>query len=126
MRWTQTAGPQARWVASASSDVPLLPRNVVKRLHTAAVEGNAPIAFAQACGRQHPVIALWSIDLADRLAHALDAGEYRVRHWAAAQGTVSVDFAPLSIGTETVDPFFNANTPEELAEARALLAQGVP
>jgi molybdopterin-guanine dinucleotide biosynthesis protein A len=35
---------------------------------------------------------------------------------------VGVDFAALQIGGETVDPFFNANTPEELAEVRRVLA----
>jgi molybdopterin-guanine dinucleotide biosynthesis protein A len=124
MLWARTAVAGAQWVASVSSDVPFLPHDVVARLRRAARQQRSPIAFARAGAQWHPVIALWSIELADRLKQAIDAGEYRVRHWAGAQGAVPVDFASISIAGVPVDPFFNANTPQELAEARALLAKG--
>jgi molybdopterin-guanine dinucleotide biosynthesis protein A len=36
---------------------------------------------------------------------------------------VTVDFPPVQLQGREVDPFFNANTPEDLATVRDLLAQ---
>jgi molybdopterin-guanine dinucleotide biosynthesis protein A len=68
------------------------------------------------------VIGLWPASLADDLEAALQNGVRKVLAWTDRHGTVGVDFAALQIGGETVDPFFNANTPEELAEVRRVLA----
>jgi molybdopterin-guanine dinucleotide biosynthesis protein A len=38
------------------------------------------------------------------------------------QNATEVVFPPVEIGGGTVDPFFNINRPEDLAEAEALLA----
>jgi molybdopterin-guanine dinucleotide biosynthesis protein A len=63
------------------------------------------------------------VALADDLEAALASGVRKVLAWTDRHGTVAVDFAFLDIGGRRVDPFFNANTPEELEEARALLAR---
>jgi molybdopterin-guanine dinucleotide biosynthesis protein A len=67
------------------------------------------------------VAALWPLCIADDLEHSLATGERRVQRWVQMQGARAVDFAPVEIGGRAVDPFFNVNTPEELAEAETLM-----
>ena len=121
--WARTHTPDARWIASASADAPFVPPDLVARLR-AAVEtrGNA-IAIAQSGGELQPVIGLWPLALAEDLDAALRGGLRKVLHWTDKHGTVPVPFDHLDVGGTPVDPFFNANTPEELAEARRLMAE---
>ena len=47
----------------------------------------------------------------------------KVLHWTDRHGTVPVPVRhDLRRGNERIDPFFNANTPDELTEARRLIA----
>ena len=41
-------------------------------------------------------------------------------------GAVEVFFPPVEIGGREIDPFFNINRPEDLAEAEALLREHAP
>ena len=123
MRWAAASAPEARWIATVSTDAPFLPRDLVVRLRTAAMEARGAIPIARSDGNLHPVIGLWPIDLADDLEAALrDEGVRKVLRWTDRHGTVPVDFALVEMAGRDVDPFFNANTPEELEEARQLLA----
>ena len=121
--WARTNTPDARWIASVSADAPFIPTDLVVRLR-AAVEtrGNA-IPIAQSGGGLHPVIGLWPIALADDLDAALRSGLRKVLHWTDRHGTVPVAFEHLHVAGKPVDPFFNANTPEELEEARGLMTE---
>ena len=121
MRWAAANTPDARWIASVSSDAPLLPRDLVERLASAVTERGHAIAIAQSGGGLHPVIGLWPIALADDLDAALRAGLRKVLHWTDRHGTVAVDFPFVTAGERSIDPFFNANTPDELAEVGRLL-----
>lgn len=122
LRWTAAHRPDATHVASVSSDAPFVPTDLVARLACALTAGGDGIALARSGGELHPVIGLWPVAHADDLERQLRAGVRKVLRFTDAHGTVPVDFAPLSIGGREVDPFFNANTPEELEEARHLAA----
>ena len=122
MRWSAANAPAARAIVTAAGDAPMLPADLVARL-AAAVEGrHGAIALARSAGEVHPVIGLWPVALADDLEEQLRAGVRKVLHWTDRHGTVAVDFQPLRVGDAEVDPFFNANRPEDLAEAERLLA----
>jgi molybdopterin-guanine dinucleotide biosynthesis protein A len=123
LRWSAAAAPGARFVASVSTDAPFLPLDLVARLAAALESSPGSIALARSSDELHPVIGLWPVALADDLEAHLKAGLRKVLHWTDRHGTIPVDFALVRIGGETVDPFFNANTPDELAEARRLLEQ---
>ena len=58
---------------------------------------------------------------ADDLEAALVAGVRKVLAWTDRHDMRLVEFDMRSVGGRTVDPFFNANRPEELEEAQALL-----
>jgi molybdenum cofactor guanylyltransferase/molybdopterin-guanine dinucleotide biosynthesis protein MobB len=121
LRWTATHAPAATHIVSVSSDAPLLPGDLVKRLANAIDRREMSIPLARSGGELHPVIGLWPVALADDLEAALRAGLRKVLHWTDRHGTVPVDFPFARIGGREVDPFFNANTPEELDELRQLL-----
>jgi molybdopterin-guanine dinucleotide biosynthesis protein A len=123
MRWSAAHVPEARWIVTAAGDAPLLPRDLVARFLTAAAERANAIPLAQSHGELHPVIGLWPVALADDLEEQLARGVRKVLHWTDRHGTIPVPFAPVRIGGVEIDSFFNANTPQELAELRAMVAK---
>ncbi len=123
MRWSAAHAPGARWIATAAGDAPMLPADLVARLAAAAAARPGCIALAQSAGSLHPVIGLWPVALAADLEDQLHDGVRKVLRWTDRHGTVAVDFPLLQDGSTKIDPFFNANTPEELDRLRALLAK---
>jgi molybdopterin-guanine dinucleotide biosynthesis protein A len=113
------AHPGAPWVASVSADSPFLPRDEVARLHAARLAEGLPLACAASGGHTHPPIGLWPVELREDLRRALtQEGERKIDRWTARFGCATATW-----GTDPVDPFFNANTPEDLARAEALLVR---
>lgn len=121
LEWAHANG-NARWVATAATDSPLFPRDLVARLRTALGERYPGIALAACNGQTHPTFGLWPTALADDLRQALLAGTRRVREWAERHDCVLADFTEQGATGRRFDPFFNVNTREELAAAEALLA----
>lgn len=115
--WAAENRPDVEWVVSAAGDSPFLPSDLVARLHTAREEAGTPLAQAQSGGQPYPVNALWRVDLRADLRHALTVeGLHKVQVWAERHGV-----ARASWPAEPVDPFFNANTPEDLKAAEDML-----
>lgn len=121
LRWAAAERPGDYYVASVSSDAPFLPLDLVARLRGAVAGQPGAIALAASDDGLHPVIGLWPVALADDLERSLVAGVRKVLDWTDRHGTVAVTFGPITIAGQAIDPFFNANTPAELAEARRLL-----
>ena len=116
--WSAAHRPGLQWVASAAADSPFLPRDLVARLHAARATAGVPLACAESGGQAHPVNALWPVVLREDLRRALvDEGLRKIDRWTARHGVALATWP-----TKPVDPFFNANTPEDLAEAERLLA----
>ncbi len=116
--WAAAERPGLGWVVSVPGDSPLIPRNLVARLHAAraAAAAGVPLACARSGGWAHPPVGLWPVALRADLRAALLAGERKIDRWTARHGIAQADWDAVPI-----DPFFNANTPEELAAAEALL-----
>jgi molybdopterin-guanine dinucleotide biosynthesis protein A len=123
MRWSADNASAARWIATVAGDAPMLPLDLVSRLTAAVAARETAIALARSAGEVHPVIGLWPVALADDLETALKDGVRKVLHWTDRHGTVEVDFPITRVGRIEVDPFFNANTPQELDALRAMLAK---
>jgi molybdopterin-guanine dinucleotide biosynthesis protein A len=116
--WAAANRPDLTWIASAAADSPFLPHDFVSRLHAAREAAGVPLACAESGGQAHPVNGLWPVGLREDLRHALVALDMRkIDRWTARHGV-----APASWPAEPVDPFFNANTPEDVVEAERLLA----
>ncbi len=120
MMWARSATPEARWIVTTSTDAPFLPLDLASRLLASADAAPGRIAVAASQGRTHPVIGLWPVALADNLETTLKSGGRKVLDWVLAHDNVVVDFPLLRFHGRMIDPFFNANTPLELDEARAL------
>lgn len=116
--WTAQNRPGVDWVASVAGDCPFLPRDLVAKLHEARKAESAVLAVAASAGQSHPVIGLWRVALRDELRHALVAEDIR----RVGRFTDRYRLATVSWPVEPVDPFFNANTVEDLAEAEKLAA----
>jgi molybdopterin-guanine dinucleotide biosynthesis protein A len=105
-------------VLSAPGDSPFLPADLVLRLEAARADAGTPLACAASGGFSHPPIGLWPVALRHELRAALLAGERKIDRWTARFGCAAAEWP-----TTPRDPFFNANTPAELAEAEALLRE---
>src|SRR6188508_134939 len=111
--WTATHRPDVAWILSAAADCPFLPRDLVARLHAARAEQDAQLAVAASDGQSHPVIGLWSVALREELRHALVVDDIRkIDRW-----TARFRLATVTWPTTPLDPFFNANTMDDIAEA---------
>ena len=107
----------ALYVVSVATDAPFLPIDLVARLAEALDEARADLACAASGGRTHPVFGLWPVRLRDDLRRAVvDQGIRKVDLWTARHQLTTVSFP-----VQPVDPFFNANRPEDLETAAALL-----
>jgi molybdopterin-guanine dinucleotide biosynthesis protein A len=116
--WAAANRPGIAWVVSVATDSPFLPRTLVAGLHRAREAAGTPLACARSAGQAHPVIGLWPVALRADLRHALTVEHiHKIDRWTARHGIAHADWPVVP-----ADPFFNANTPEELAEAEALLA----
>lgn len=117
MDWAAEHAPAARWIATFATDAPFFPLDLVDRL-LAAVEGAAAdLACARSAGRTHPVFGLWPVALAGDLRSALvDEGLRKIDAWTARHRLAEVSFP-----SGPSDPFFNLNSPEDLAAAARLV-----
>jgi molybdopterin-guanine dinucleotide biosynthesis protein A len=114
--WAAANRPEVSWILSAAADCPFLPRDLVARLHHACAEQNAQLAVAASGGQSHPVIGLWSVALREDLRHALVVEDVRkIDRW-----TARYRLATETWPAEPLDPFFNANTMDDIAEAERL------
>ncbi|MBY6139836.1 molybdenum cofactor guanylyltransferase MobA [Leisingera daeponensis] len=126
--WAAEQG--ANTIVTAAADTPFFPRDLVARLTAAAQGMEHPLALAttprtggeslKSGGRskvnRHPAFGLWPVALRDDLRAALNDGLRKVVLWTDRHGGREALFE-----ADPFDPFFNINTPEDLAKAEALL-----
>lgn len=119
LEWARDHLPGCRWVVSIATDTPFFPADLVARFLAAVAAENAELACAASGGRTHPVFGLWPTALADALRQSLvEEGLRKIDAWTARYRVATVAY-----GTLPVDPFFNTNRPEDLAEAERLLRE---
>ena len=105
--WAASLGMTA--LLTAPGDTPFLPNGLAERLAT-------PPCCVSHGGRRHHLIGLWPVDCAPELRRLLSMpGPRQVARFAESIGMRYADFI-LPDG----DPFANVNTPEDLAQARAI------
>ncbi|MDP2619949.1 MAG: molybdenum cofactor guanylyltransferase MobA [Hyphomicrobiales bacterium] len=122
--WTVDNAPEARWIVTAATDTPFFPGDLVSRFVAAAGHHETMIALAKSGGNLHPVFGLWPVALADDLRQWLTQGENRkVLAWVDRHEMVEVEFPGFSVAGELLDPFFNANTPDDMKVAEAILQE---
>lgn len=123
LQWARQNRPNITHIVSAASDSPFFPTDLAQRFSEAAIGDKPTIALAETGGKVHPVFGLWPIALADDLDHWLRTSEtmkvlaFVDRHPCER---IAFDAAPTP---GDLDPFFNANSPEDLQRAEAVLSE---
>ncbi|SMX37790.1 molybdenum cofactor guanylyltransferase MobA [Maliponia aquimaris] len=124
--WAAEQG--AETLVSVAADTPFFPADLAARLLSAAdgqadplvlaaTEGDAETKSRSRSGLiRHPTFGLWPVALRDDLRAALAEGLKKVVLWTDRHGGREAVFPAVPF-----DPFFNVNTPEDLAQAEDLL-----
>ena len=100
-------------IACVPCDAPMLPVDLVARLHAALAD--ADIAVAKTPASLQPTFVLCRTTLGESIEKYLAEGKYALRHWMKRHRCVEVDFSDEA-------EFANINSPEDVARAEALLA----
>jgi molybdenum cofactor guanylyltransferase len=121
--WAAAHRPDCPMIASVATDAPFLPEDLVSRLVQGMDAEGAELACAASAGQPHPVIGLWPVRLRNDLRHALtEEGIRKVDVWTSRYRLATVPFPNLGRGEgPKIDPFFNANRPEDFDRAAVLL-----
>jgi len=119
--WAAANRPDCAHIVSVATDAPFLPVDLVARLARGMANAGAELACAASGGQTHPVIGLWPVNLREALREAVVAeGIRKVDQWTARYRLAVVAFPDEPPG---VDPFFNANRPEDLDRAAVLASR---
>lgn len=114
--WAETLG--ATHIVTAAADTPFFPGDLVPQLLARAEAEGKPIALARTENGRHPTFGLWPVGLRADLRRALQNGLRKVVQWTDVHGTAYTDFPD-----QPFDPFFNVNTPDDLAKAEQIMAR---
>ena len=118
MAWAAQHRPHTQVIVTVPADVPFIPTDLVETFLKVA---GGSVAIAVSDGQRHPAVGLWPLSLRCTLEAALADGQRRVEKFAQRHAAIAVSFPFSNIGGRTVDPFFNANTPDDMTAARTLL-----
>lgn len=118
--WAADQGAEA--IVTAAADTPFFPTDLVARLRDAAGPSGLCLAGSpDEDGRmqRHPTFGLWPVALRDNLRAALQGGLRKIVLWTDGHGAGLARFE-----SSPFDPFFNVNTPEDIATAERLMGAG--
>jgi molybdopterin-guanine dinucleotide biosynthesis protein A len=109
LAWAASQGRST--LLTVTVDCPFLPEDLARRLAPAVTQNT--IAVASSGSRRHHLIAGWPARARDPVATAATQ-PWSVHRVQRDYGSIAVDWS-----CDPIDPFFNVNTPEDLARARA-------
>lgn len=117
--WAAEQGADS--IVTAAADTPFFPCDLVPQLLLAGEGMEYPLVLAATPDVKrgqvrHPTFGLWPVALRDDLRGALNDGLRKVVLWTDKYGGREALF-PVT----RVDPFFNVNTPDDLAVAETIL-----
>jgi len=125
LRWIGRNRPDCAYGVTVATDTPFFPTDLVQRF-LAEVRDPPALLVARSAAGTHPVIGLWPLALADDIEASLKQGRHKVGGFTEQYGAIDVPFPPVRVGGREIDPFFNINRPEDLAEAEALMSEHAP
>src|ERR1700683_4043679 len=110
LEWTAQNRPDCPMIVSVPTDAPFLPADLVARMDAQLEAEGADLACAASAGQAHPAVGAGPARGRDDLRHAVvEDGIRKVDVWTARYRLATVTFPDVP-----VDPFFNANRPEDL------------
>ncbi|TYC63224.1 molybdenum cofactor guanylyltransferase MobA [Rhodobacterales bacterium] len=109
-------------VVSVAGDTPFFPHSLVAHLCAAVPAGMPVIALASSSDKLQPVFGLWPVDLLPDLTKWLEKGKSgKVLAFVDRHDSVEVAFD--SDRDTGLDPFFNANHPDDLDTVRGAMSR---
>lgn len=104
----------AEYLAVVPCDGPFLPPTLVRELHAAATRSDADVACVRYGGVSQPTFSLWH----KRALGAIEKAVARDRQGSLKAQIARLDSVYVDWPEATINPFFNINTPQELALAQ--------
>jgi molybdopterin-guanine dinucleotide biosynthesis protein A len=120
LKWIEANHPGIRYAVTVATDTPFFPLDLVQRFR-AALKAAPSLLVARSGEGVQPVIGLWPVSLAAALDASLREGVRKTGLWTEQHGAIEVPFPDVTAGGRRIDPFFNINAPDQLAEAGALI-----
>ncbi|MGH6832468.1 MAG: molybdenum cofactor guanylyltransferase MobA [Methyloceanibacter sp.] len=125
LEWIKANRRGSSYGVTVATDIPFFPLDLVQRF-LAEPADRPSLLVARSDAGTHPVVGLWPVALAGDIERSLQQGMRKVGGWTEQHGAVEISFPPVEIGGRSIDPFFNINRPEDLAEAEALVTVHAP
>ena len=123
LRYAEKMKGKPTFIASVAADTPFFPDDLIQRFLEKAATPTT-VVLATSNGRRHPTFGLWPVSLADDLEDWLSHEENRkVMAWVHRHDWAEADFEMYNWQEETIDPFFNINTPDDFTLAQNLLKE---
>lgn len=122
--WLADRRPDVGWAVTVAGDAPFPPLDLVARLGAARRNAGAEGAVATSGGRTHWTVGLWPVAMRPALrAFLMDDSLRKVETFVDGRFVARADWP-----VDPVDPFFNVNTPDDVANAERLarLLDGAP
>ncbi len=116
MDWIAENQPNCRYMISIPGDGPFFPRDLVSKLMSPIIAGEADLTVAVSGDRTQPVVGAWDVQLRDDLRKAIqEENIHKVDKWTSRYRIIEVPFS-----SSPIDPFFNTNKLEDMEEAERL------
>ena len=117
MKWIKINKYSYDWIATFPCDTPFFDVCLIDKFIKASKLNDSLLYFAKTEKKRHNIFGLWSLKLIETLEKDIIKNNYRkVEKWANKTGVKTIN-----ISYKKIDPFFNINTKEDLAEAEKIL-----
>ena len=117
MKWIIKNNYSYEWIITFPCDTPFFNISIIDKFVKASKLNDSLLYFAMSKEKRHNIFGLWSLKLVKTLEKDITENNYRkVEKWANKIGVKTIN-----IHYEKIDPFFNINTKEDLAEAEKIL-----
>tara|TARA_B100001996_G_scaffold200219_1_gene153240 strand:- start:798 stop:1415 length:618 start_codon:yes stop_codon:yes gene_type:complete len=117
MKWVTKNNYSYNWVATFPCDTPFFNNSLIDKFIEASKLNDSALYFVKSQKKRHNIFGLWSLKLIETLEEDIIKNNYRkVEKWANKIGVKTIN-----INFKEIDPFFNINTKEDLAEAEKIL-----
>ncbi len=126
LNWASSAVASASHIVTVASDTPFFPADLVKRFLDANEQNEERIVLAASDGHRHPVFGLWPLSLHSSLTEFMAETEtYKVLAFVDGHDHCTVDFPLQKFSGGAIDPFFNANTPDDIETAERIVLEAI-
>lgn len=114
---------KADYIVTVAADTPFFPPYLLVGLQMAREAEDSSLVMAVTPDpvrkfARHPTFGLWSVSLREDLRGALEGGVRKVVQWTKPHACAEMVF-----NFDGGDPFFNVNTPEDMAVAQSMLKE---